>query len=146
MYHYFDREEKKISRQKWDELRTQRSYYTVREFDNGVVNVRIEWVGRITNFEYSSFPETWPLYRLHVENYDATGQRRPDPNYDDSTYPIEDMAIAVYEKFLEQWTECHRDEEGAFVEVDNDLTPPPPPDPDKPTSEIKSLPDNFTAW
>jgi hypothetical protein len=149
-YKYIDRQNRNIEHGAWLNLLADEKYRIVREFDNGVVQIRLIWVGKLNRLQHSSFRDTWPVYEMRVMNYRANGTLAADPVEDGKTFPHEDAAVAAYEEFLVQWTECEFDDEDKFVEVDNHLAPPPPPDPDAPTStaeEVKGLPDDLgAAW
>jgi hypothetical protein len=127
---YVSKEGHRLQRVEWMRLQETPDYKVVKEFDNGRLRATLYW----------------PMYCLKVENYNAAGGLVKDPNYDGQTFPTEVTAIEGYEQFLVDWGLCERDEEGAFIEVDNALTPPPPPDPDAPTSTLPSLPQDFSAW
>lgn len=130
---YIDREGKLIGLSSWKAHRADPSYVTVREYDNGVVNVKLEWVGKVT--EYGQvYPEFHKVFSLVVKNYTADGGLALDPVEQGRTFPTEEAAVKFYEEFLTKWTASEVNDFGEFVEADNALTPPPPPDPDAPTS------------
>jgi hypothetical protein len=144
---YFDRDGKSIPHTKWRELNNDPTYRILKEFDNGKVQVRLIWNGSLTLQQKTSFRETWPLFALRVMNYNAEGKLRPDPSRDGETFAYENEALNGYEEFLITWADCHIDDDGNLVEVDNHLAPPPPPDPDAPTSVLKDAPPDFgAAW
>lgn len=144
---YFDREGKRINHLKWKALAGDPLYRTVKEFDNGRVQVRLIWNGSLTLQQKLSFRDTWPLFAMRVMNYNAQGVLQPDPSSDGETFPTESDALNGYEQFLINWADCHIDDNGNLVEVDNNLAPPPPPDPDAPTSTLKDAPADFgAAW
>lgn len=144
---YFNREGAPIPSAKWFQLRKDPAYRTLKEFDNGRVQVRLIWNGALTLQQKTSFRDTWPLFAMRVMNYDSEGKLRPDPSRDGETFAYEHEALNGYEEFLVTWADCHIDDDGALVEVDNHLAPPPPPDPDAPTSVLKDAPPDFgAAW
>lgn len=144
---YYDRDGRPMSETEWKRKSEDESYRLIRNFDNGVVMARLVWLGKLTNMQKSSFRDTWPLFAIRVSNYGSDGVLRPDPNLDDETFAYEQNAIDCYEDFLLTWTECDRNDDGKFVEVDNIYTPPPPPDPNKPADvKIEGLTDDFGAW
>lgn len=145
---YIDRYGLRIPKQTWDTYQADPAYRVVREFDNGVVQLRVIWNGRLNQLQAQSFRETWPVYEVRVMNYTAEGKLVPDPVSDNSTFPDEAAALDAYEEFLVTWADCEIDAEGKLVEVGNQLAPPPPPDPDAPTSTaIKNVPEDLgAAW
>lgn len=149
-YTYLDRQGLRIDHGKWLKLLADDSYRTVRQFDNGIVQISLFWVGKLNRVQASSFRDTWPVFALRVMNYRDDGSLTADPVDDGRTFPTEEDAIKFYETFLLQWTDCEQDDEGKLIEVDNHLAPPPPPDPDAPTSgaeALKGIPDDFgAAW
>ncbi len=148
-YLYLNRQGMNIDHATWLKLLGDESYRIVREFDNGVVQIRLIWVGKLSRVQRQSFRETWPVYEMRVMNYKADGSLAADPVEDGKTFPDEESGIKAYEEFLLTWTDCERDDENKFVEVDNHLAPPPPPDPDAPTSTegVKGLPEDLgAAW
>jgi len=143
---YVSKEGLRLQRVEWMRLQETPDYKVIKEFDNGRLRATLYWHGAISNALAASLKEYWPMFCLKVENYNAAGGLVKDPNYDGQTFSTEVTAIEGYEQFLIDWGLCERDEEGAFIEVDNALTPPPPPDPDAPTSTLPSLPQDFSAW
>ena len=141
-YQYFNRQGSRITREEWDKLMSGPDR-TLRMFDNGKVRVMLQFDGAISPLAASSFRDTWPLFRMSVQNYDAKGFLRPDP-IDGMTFPNEVSAIDGYQDFLQAWADCC-DDNGMFVEKDNLLAPPPPPDPDEPQSVLKGQ-ESFTPW
>lgn len=146
-YIYIDRHGLRMNKQVWEERQADPAYRIVSEFDNGVVQVRLIWNGRITKAQSQQFRDTWPIFELRVMNYNAEGRLVPDPVADNETFSDFESAVDAYEEFLIVWANCERKDDGSFVEVDNNLAPPPPPDPDAPTSVLKDAPEDFgTAW
>lgn len=131
---YFNRDGERIPTPKWRELRADPSYTVVRQYDNGVVNVVLEWTGKEKDYGnvYEKFHK---LYLLVVKNYTSDGSLALDPVEQGRTFPTEAAALAFYEEFLTKWTGSAKDEFGEFQEADNALTPPPPPDPNRPAIE-----------
>ena len=146
-YTYLDRDGNRIDHGTWLKHLSDDKYRTVREFDNGIVQVRIFWVGKLNRLQAQSFRETWPVFEVRVMNYREDGSLAADPVDDGLTFPDESSALDWYESFLTTWTESEINDEGKLVEVDNHLAPPPPPDPDAPTSTLKDAPEDFgAAW
>lgn len=143
---YFDREGNRIDAARWSELQAQPDYALIKEYDNGAVRLRLVWVGRITDKDWQSFRDTWPLFTISVWNYTAEGKLVPDPVANGETFANECEALNAYEEFLIHWAEAEIDDNGKLIEKDNLLAPPPPPDPDKPASEFKLDDDNDAAW
>ena len=144
---YFDREGHRIEKELWDKRQADPSYRIVREFDNGQIQVRVIWNGKLNRLQAQSFRDTWPIFEVRAMNYRADGSLAADPNFDGQTFAHEDDAIETLEIFLEDWTKSYRTDDGRLVEVDNHLAPPPPPDPNVPTSTIKDAPEDFgAAW
>lgn len=143
---YFNREGMPMSGAQWKLMTANPNYRVLKEFDNGRVQVRLIWNGALTLQQKTSFRDTWPLFSIRIMNYDAEGKLRPDPR-DGTTFAYEADALNGYEEFLITWADCHINDDGILVEVDNHLAPPPPPDPDAPTSTLKDAPADFgAAW
>ena len=117
--------------QAWQKHRADPSYRVVRQYDNGVVNVVLEWTGRVADFG-QVYDEFHKVYALVVQNYTSDGGLALDPVERDRTFPTEVAAVAFYEEFLTKWTDSAVDDFGEFQEADNSLAPPPPPDPNRP--------------
>lgn len=137
MAKYFGRDGRPCQRVEWNRLRSDKNYATVREYDNGQVYVKLEWVGAVD--DTSTFRDCWKMFQLVVGNYTATGEIKPDPVENGKTFAYEVDGIKAYEDFLERWTASHRNADGEFEEEDNSLTPPPPPDPDAPSSDVAQI-------
>lgn len=131
---YLDRDGVRIDAAVYKQHLADPSYVIVREYDNGQVQARLKWTGRIEN-PGSTFADYYKLFVLEIKNYTGDGQLVPDPVDNGRTFASQQAAIAFYEAFLARWTKSNVDEFGEFVEADNALTPPPPPNPDKPASE-----------
>lgn len=131
---YIDREGTLISPGAWTKHRADPSYTVVRQYDNGVVNVILEWTGKEKNFG-NVYEEFHKLYLLVVKNYTSDGSLALDPVEQGRTFPTEVAAVEFYEEFLTKWTGSAKDEFGEFQEENNSLTPPPPPDPNRPNIE-----------
>lgn len=150
---YFNKDGARITAQDWSKLAKEPGYSKVIEYDNGVVRVRVIWVGKVLGIEML-YADMYKVFRLDVENYNAVGTLVPDPVSNGKWFPNKTAAIEAYEEFLERWTASHRSEEGEFVEEDNTLAPPPPPppppSPDAPTSDLASIKgvedDGVGAW
>ena len=146
-YLYIDRTGRRIDHGEWLKRLSDESYCTVKEFDNGQVNVRLRWVGKLNRLQAQSFRDTWPVFAARVMNYKEDGSLAADPVDDGRTFHDEESALDWYEEFLTTWTESFINEDGKLAEVDNHLAPPPPPDPDAPTSTLKDAPEDFgAAW
>lgn len=148
---YYGRDLRQCQKTEWLRLRQDDSYRIVRQFQNGVVKMSLEWLGEVKDAS-NSFPVYWPMFKMHAYNINEYGRHVADPIWHDKTFGFEHDAIAAYEKFLATWTECELSS-GVFTEVGNELTPPPPPpppDPDEPTSSAGKLKgvvdDGVGAW
>ena len=143
---FLNREGKQVPKSEWQELRGDESYKQVRRYDNGVVNVDLEWVGRIPDFG-TVFPDFYKVFKLSVSNYTEDGKLVPDPVITDRFFHKEAAAISFYEEFLTRWTNSGVSDTGVFQEADNTLTPPPPEDPNRPESAISGEGfDEVGAW
>lgn len=146
---YIDRKGGTIPKKEWQLKRADSEYFNVKMYDNGVVQLQLKWSGIVPIVDTLS--EYYPVYVLLVKNYREDGTLVVDPIDSDKTYPDEETAIAAYDSFLLEWTDCGVDETGVLIERDNTcapvvpLAPPPPPDPDVPTSEPTEL-DGCGAW
>lgn len=143
---YVDRQSLKITKRRWHELQADPAYRNLREFSNKKVLIVLYWSGSLTGREYNAWMDLWPVFRLSVWNYNENGEAVPDPVRDGKSFSTEKEAIAGYERLLAEWTDCHFKDDGAFVEVGNELAPPPPPDPNIPTSAPKGMASDFVAW
>lgn len=137
MAKYFGRAGFPCHRNEWSRLRSDRNYRIVKEYDNGQVYVRLEWLGEVA--DTSTFRDCWKMFALCVGNYNANGDIKEDPVENGKTFAYEKDGIAAYEAFLERWTASHRNADGEFEEEDNALTPPPPPDPDAPSTDASTV-------
>lgn len=137
MAKYFGRNGRPCQRNEWSRLRDDREYRIVREYDNGEIYVRLEWLGEVG--DTNTFRDCWKLFKLTVGNYTADGQLHDDPVENGKTFAYEATGIQAYEAFLERWTASQRNADGEFEEADNNLTPPPPPDPDAPSSDVTQI-------
>lgn len=133
---YLDRDGAEITKDKWKELRADEPYKRVRLYDNGVVHVELEWIGRITDLN-KVWPDYYKVIKLTVQNYGSTGKLVPDPVDQDKFFPNQAAAIKFYEEFLTKWTNSGENDVGIFQEADNLLTPPEPEDPNRPESVIQ---------
>lgn len=117
----------------WKELRTDAAYEQVRLYDNGVVHVELEWVGRVADFG-TVFSDYYKVFRVSVQNYTTDGRLVADPVDKDKFFYRQADAIKFYEEFLTKWTNSSVNSAGVFQEADNALAPPPPEDPNRPES------------
>src|SRR3569833_2444458 len=76
---YRDREGKAISEAQWKKLQADTAYKTVKEYDNGVVRVTLQWNGRIEGAAASTYAEYWPVFILLVKKYKQDGTLVNDP-------------------------------------------------------------------
>lgn len=136
MAKYFGRDGRPVDAAKWATLRGDASYRIIREYRNDDVWVTLEWSGAV--LDPTIFRDCWPMFFLLVRNA-RNGNWVHDPVENGKTFAYEADGIKAYEAFLERWTASHRNEEGDFVEEDNELTPPPPPDPDAPSSSVAKI-------
>ena len=144
---YLDRDGAIINKAKWEELRKDESYCTVKAYDNGVVQVKAMWVGRALHAE-NTMPEYWPIFILLVKNYNAEGNLVVDPVDSDKTFPTMAAVADSFTKFLTHWTQSTVSEAGELVEVGNTLepiAPPVPPDPNRPATVSEDVGDEG-AW
>lgn len=141
---YFDRELQPLALNEWKRRQGDPAYTVLRQYDNAVVRLTLKWSGRIEN-PSNSYPDYWPMFVLLVQNYKADGTLANDPVDGDRSFPTEAAAIKGYEEFLLKWTQSTTDDAGAFIEQDNDLTPPAPPDPNRPVTDAPELGD-AGAW
>lgn len=137
---YFDREGQSITKSEWTVRQLNEEYRTVRLYDNSKVRLRVYWEGKVKCPE-DTFQDCWPMFSVMVLNYNSSGLPVNDP-MSGKTFPNEESAVAAYEEFLVKWTDCTKDDDGYFVEADNDEAPPPPPPPpnlDLPMSQMKNM-------
>ncbi|WP_297478311.1 hypothetical protein [Ferrovum sp.] len=138
---YFDKDGRKIQKDKWTHYRMDPSYCIVREFRNKAVLVIVEWKGAVDT-RLHPFAFTHPTFEMRVWNFDSDGKLVPDPVESKKTFPSEQNAINAYNNFLLRWTDS-KIENGELVEVGNELTPPPPPDPNIPKTAVN---DDIGCW
>jgi hypothetical protein len=155
---YFSRDGTRISLAVWKKYQADDAYRTIKQYDNGVVQVTLLWSGRVDAATHASYSEYWPMFILLVKNYKPDGTLAVDPADSDKTFPTKEAGLAAYEAFLVKWTECEVSAHtGVFEEVGNEMeqfveptpevpvAPPPPPDPNKPQTESDALGDTG-AW
>jgi hypothetical protein len=135
----------RLSLMGWKEAQNDHNQRFLRQYDNGIINVEVQWVGKVMNYG-DVYPEFYKVVRLDVLNYTVEGSKAPDPVMSDQWYPNEKLAIKAYEDFIMQWSASNRDSTGKFIEEDNALTPPPPPNPDAPTTEVNDAIIGDCAW
>lgn len=129
----------------WVKAQKDHSQLFLREYDNGIIYVTVQWVGKVMNYG-DVYPEFYKVMRLNVSNYTSEGILAPDPTMASVWFPNEKLAIEAYEKFVMEWSASNRDSTGKFIEEDNALTPPPPPNPDAPTTEVNDAIIGDCAW
>lgn len=135
---YFSRDGKDIDHAQWYELRKDKDYCNVRKFQNDKVMAEIVWSGMVIDPD-NTFTEYYKNYVIYVCNFGSDGKARPDPILNGTYYPNEEVAVTAYEKFLIKWTASHIDENGNFIDVDNEAKPPPPPNLDAPMTSVTSI-------
>ena len=141
---YFDKFNCGISRERWNELRSDPAYYVCREYENEAVHLKVIWNGKVSKSEYENLLSSYyPIFKLTVLNSVGCGKWVDDPVESGVTFPTLELANHHVNDFLAKNTNSHWSEKG-FVEPDNKLIPPPPPDPDLPVST--GLTDDFGAW
>lgn len=150
---YFNKNGARIAAEEWSKLAKEPGYHNIIEYDNGVVRVKVTWVGRVVGIE-DLYPDMYKVFRLNVSNYNSIGNLVPDPVSDGRWFSNRDVAVKAYGEFLERWTASHRDEDGELIEEGNIFAPPPPPppppSPDAPTSDCSTIKgmvdDGVGAW
>ncbi|NTX17906.1 hypothetical protein [Burkholderia cepacia] len=136
---YMRRDRLPITAADWKNLRSNREYTIVREFENERISVTAEWSGAIKNG--TSIPKQhWKPFVLSVANIittDGEGRplekplRTPDP-IASREFRSEQEVIDAYEDILVRYAGCEwlpsSDGQGGrqFVERGNLLVPPPP--------------------
>jgi len=136
---------KRMTHDEWATMRKLPEACILREYDNGIIYVKVEWIGKIVDYG-NVFPDYYKNVRLDVFNYGADGTRSPDPVMSEQWFQNEKKAFAAYETFVTNWSDSHLDSEGAFIEEGNALTPPPPPNPDAPTTTFNDPVVGDSAW
>lgn len=130
---YINRDGTQITKSAWSELRADPANKQVRLYDNGVVHVELEWLGKVTDFG-TVYADYYKVFKLSVQNYTKDGKLVPDPTQDVQYFHKYAAAIKFYEEFLTKWTNSGTNEVGIFQEADNNLKPPEPEDPNRPES------------
>lgn len=138
---YIDRDDAVIDREKWKELRSDAAYCSVKRYDNGTVNLEVEWWGKVDNAQ-NLFDAYKGVYKVKVSNYTEDGKLHPDGANGCTMHRSEAEAVKHYEEFLLQWTESHA-KGGKFIEEGNTLKPL---NPDLPESEIMTPDGGGSAW
>lgn len=149
---HYDRFGASIDKDTWASNRADPTYCQMEVYDNGSVRCEIEWLGKVKDPELMA-PEYWPLFKLHVGNYvdaDTASGKRLVPAFETGqTFGSHADALAAYQKFLLEWTNCSMEPTKAgtvFTEEDNVLAPPPPEDLDKPESNVVIGNDGAGVW
>ena len=75
---YIDREGDKITQQKWTELRKDRAYCVLKEFENNTHIVTATWLGEIRDPDV--IEELWTPYSLSVLEIGQSGRAIRDEN------------------------------------------------------------------
>ncbi|WP_155753730.1 hypothetical protein [Burkholderia anthina] len=136
---YMRRDRLPITAADWKNLRSNREYTIVREFENERISVTAEWCGAVKNG--MNIPKQhWKPFMLSVTNIvttDGEGRqldkpiRTPDPTAS-REFRSEQELIDAYEDILVRYAGCEwlpsSDGQGGrqFVERGNLLVPPPP--------------------
>jgi hypothetical protein len=134
---FFGKDGTPIHGSEWMKLREDRGYRVIREYRNDDVWLELLWEGKVD--DPSVFRDCWKMFQLTVANCNSKGEWKADPVENGKWFGDQESAIKAYEAFLERWTLSRRNEDGKFVEEDNELTPPPPPDPDAPSTDIADI-------
>ncbi|WP_175918306.1 hypothetical protein [Burkholderia pyrrocinia] len=136
---YMRRDRLPITAADWKNLRSDRKYTVVREFENERINVTAEWCGAIKNG--TSIPQQhWKPFALFVTNIVTTnGEGRPLEKLLRTTDPTasrefrsEQELIDAYEDILVRYADCEwlpsSDGQGGrqFIERGNILITPSP--------------------
>ncbi|GAC1605817.1 MAG: hypothetical protein NVS3B3_04410 [Aquirhabdus sp.] len=148
MIGYFDNRGERINRATWLELAQDTSYSTVKAYDNGVVNVHLQWIGRVVDAQ-NTLPEYYKLFVILVKNYKPDGTMVNDPVDNDQYFATMADAVEAYEKFLLKWTSSSLNDDLEFEEADNRIARPKPelpPDPNRPEGGVFELDGMSCAW
>lgn len=137
MAKFFGKDGTPIHGGEWSRLRDDREYRLIREYRNDDVWLSLEWSGKVD--DPSVFRDCWKMFQLTVMNRTPEGRWAPDPVENGKWFPTQEAGIAAYEAFLERWTASHRNEDGKFVEEENELRPPEPPNPDAPSTDVSEI-------
>ena len=130
---YVARDGKTINKEEYQKLKADPAYTTLRQYDNGAVRVKLNWIGRVVD-PHLQFFDTFKVFELEVKNYTSDGTLADDPLDGGKTFSREDMALKAYEAFLTKWTDCLVDVDGDFIETGNKMEAPKSNDPNTPES------------
>jgi hypothetical protein len=139
---FVDKQCSRITLEDWNKKSNTPAYYTVERYDNGVVQITLQWSGRVDRPD--NYKDYWPVFVLLVKNYTSSGSLALDPVENDKTFATIEEGRAAYQKFLTHWTNCDIDEDGSFKEVDNTLLPADSLEEEKP--EEKQNLGAFGSW
>lgn len=156
---YINRAGEIVPLQEWRNLRKNKGYTHIREFENDRLYAAVLWSGEI-NDAATIPPEHWKPYRLIVVNivsFDAEGLPLPEPKrvHDPDVsceFRTEREAIESYEDLLVRYARCawlpsaFKEGEHHFVEKDNKLAPPPPDAPTVKAGEVEIDPAIVGSW
>jgi hypothetical protein len=101
------------------------SVTAIREFNNGKLNVRMLWSGKVSDhIEKNYFPSDYPLFVVVVlNNMTPSGSEgeiwKQEPS--ESTFYNRNKANNCYEDILLRYANCYYNEEGEFFTEDNRL-------------------------
>lgn len=135
---YVDKDGDRITKQKWQELRADRSYKYIREFENTTLYAAVLWHGEVPEAD-RQHEDHWKVYRLVVcdvrceirEDMSVTITKEPNTEHS-RAFGSETEAIEAYEDLLVRKAKCRwvpspgRSGNAAsldyhFLEVDNRL-------------------------
>lgn len=118
----------------WESIDAKKRHFsptTIREFNNGKLNVRMLWDGKVgDHMEKNYFPSDYQLFTVIVFNNmakDGTPEhwvREPS----ESTFYNRNKANNCFEDILLSHAKCYYDENGEFVMEENRLTSHMPAD------------------
>jgi hypothetical protein len=156
---YIDRNGEAISLEQWRNLRMNKGYTHIKEFENDTLYAAVIWKGEVDDSNTVP-PEHWKPYTLIVQNIvatDAEGQPHPEPKRVrdpelSGDFRSEREALEAYEDALVRYAQCewlpssYKPGEHHFVERGNKLAPPPPDEPRVKAGEFEIDPSVVGSW
>jgi hypothetical protein len=156
---YVNKDGESITLTEFRRLRADKSYVTIREFENDKLYAAVLWLGEVEDAK--SVPrEHWKLYGLVVMNivtHDVDGAKYPEPLRArdpalSNRFRTEQEAIEAYEDALVRFADCswvpssYNSGEHHFIEKNNKLAPPPPDAPSAKAGEVQFDPAIVGSW
>ncbi|WP_151708836.1 hypothetical protein [Acinetobacter brisouii] len=121
---YFDKDGKsRINEQEWLQKRQDKDYCEILRFQDNKVRIVIEWLGQAD--DQVLFPASYPIFKAIQHDKLSSGAWVEAPESQKSFAKLKD-AEDHYNHHVLAWTKSYTNNDGALVEVGNELAPPDP--------------------